>query len=267
LGREFLDDNVLDGAAVLAFFSLLAVFPAAIFVLSLLPSLEIPHLRQALVDLLYQILPQESAGLFEVTLRYVESEGKRGLIIFGLVLSLWSASSGVAAVMAQLNIVHDVKEGRPFWKARGLAIVLMLFFVALGIVMLSLVIFGGEIQSWMASLIGWSGALRAFFAALRWIIIAAALLLALAVAYRFGPDAKVKFRFISPGNVTAAILIALISLGFRFYVSVFSNYSAVYGNLAAAIILMLWLYMAGIAVLVGAEMDKIVASIRRSGRR
>lgn len=257
MGREILDDNVLDGAAVLAFFSLLAVFPAAIFVLSLLPSLQIPHLRQALVDLLYQILPQESASLFEVTVRYVASEGKSGLIIFGLVLSLWSASSGVAAVMDQLNLIHDVKEGRPFWKTRGLAIVLMLFFVALGIAALSLVIFGGAIQSWMASLIGWSGLLRGFFATLRWIIIAAAVLLALAVAYRFGPDADVKFRFISPGNVTAAILIALISLGFRFYVSVFSNYSATYGNLAAAIILMLWMYMAGIAVLVGEEINKI----------
>jgi membrane protein len=105
-------------------------------------------------------------------------------------------------------------------------------------------------------MIGWSRALLVFFATLRWIIIAAALLLALAVAYRFGPDATLSFRFISVGNVVAAILIALASTGFRFYVSWFGTYSVTYGSLAAIIILMLWMYLAGIAVLVGCEINK-----------
>ena len=265
--REVLDDNVLDGAAVLAFFFLLAVFPAAIFVLSILPSLSIPHLQQALVDLSYQVLPEQSASLFEVTVRYVAGEGKTWLTAFGLVLSLWSASSGAAAVMDQLNTIHDVKESRPFWKARGTAILLMLFLVFLGIVALSLVIFGGVIQSWVASMIGWSAALRLFFATLRWVILAAALLLALAVAFRFGPDADVRFRYISPGNVTAAVLIVLASIGFRFYVKEFGNYSATYGNLAAVIILMLWMYLAGIAVLVGGETDRILEKRGRERAR
>lgn len=263
LVRELLDDNVLDGAAVLAFFFLLAVFPAAIFMLSVLPSLSIPHLRQALVDLLYQILPEQSASLFEVTVRYVAGEGKEGLLTFGLVLSLWSASSGVAAVMGQLNAIHDVKEGRPFWKARGTAILLMLFCVVLGIVALSVAILGGAIQSWVASAIGWSAALRLFFASFRWIVLAAALLLALAVAYRFGPCADVRFRYLSPGNVTAVVLIALASIGFRFYVTEFGDYGATYGNLAAVIILMLWMYMAGIALLVGGEVNRLLEADRR----
>ena len=87
---------------------------------------------------------------------------------------------------------------------------------------------------------------------------AVALLLALAVTYRFGPDVNVKFRFISPGNVVAATLIALASIAFRFYVSKFGNYTATYGNLAAMIILMLWMYMAGIALLVGCEINAIL---------
>ena len=250
---------------MLAFFFLLAVFPAALFVLSLLPSLSIPHLQQAILDLLRQILPAESADLFEVTVRYVGSEAKKGILTFGLVFSLWSASSGVFSVMEQLNVVWDVKDRRPFWKARGTAIVLMLFFVALGIGALSLVIFGGAVQSWAAAAIGWSGPLRFFFAALRWIILAAALLLALAVAYRYGPDVDARFRFISPGNVSALILIALASAGFRFYVTKFGNYSATYGNLAAMIILMLWMYMAGIALLVGGEINKILQRHKAKG--
>lgn len=262
LWREILDDSVLNGAAVIAFFSLLAVFPAALFVLSLLPSLDIPHLQQALLDLLHQILPAQSADLFEVAVLYVGSETKKGLLTFGLVFALWSASSGVSAVMDQLNVVCHVRERRPFWKAKGIAILLMLFFVALGIAALSAAIFGGVIQSWIASRIGWSATLRLFFVAFRWIILAAALLLALAMAYRFGPDAEIEFRYFSPGSVAAAILIALASVGFRFYVSDFGNYSATYGSLAAMIILMLWMYMAGIALLVGCEINEIVRALK-----
>jgi membrane protein len=257
LWREIFDDCILDGAAVLAFFFLLAVFPAAIFVLSLLPTLSIPHLQQAMLDLLHQVLPDQSANFFEAPIRYVASE-RKGLLTFGLIVTLWSGSSGVYAVMEQLNAVGDIRDRRPFWKARGTSILLMLFFALLGIGSLGLVILGGVVQSWLASMVGWSQALRVFFATLRWIILAAALLLALAVAYRFGPDGKPRFRYLSPGNAAAAVLIALASVAFRVYVSKFGNYSATYGSLAAIIILMLWMYMAGIALLVGGEINSIL---------
>lgn len=253
--------HVLDGAAVLAFFFLLAIFPAAIFVFSLLPTLSIPHLQEAMLDLLNQALPEQSANFFEGTVRHVE--GGKGLLTFGVILALWSGSTGVYALMQQLNFIRNATDTRPFWKARGLAILLLIFFAALAIGALSLAIFGGVLQSGVASLIGWSSPLRIFFATLRWIIIAAALLLALAVAYRFGPDTKTRFRFLSPGNVLAAILIALASIGFRFYVSKFGDYSATYGSLAAIIILMLWMYFTGIAVLVGCETDKILQHRKR----
>ncbi|MGA9814797.1 MAG: YihY/virulence factor BrkB family protein [Terriglobales bacterium] len=256
--REIQDDHVPDGAAILAYYFLLAAFPAVIFVLSLLPFLPIPHLQQAILDLLHQILPEQSANLFEATVHYVASEGREGLLTFGVIFTLWSASTGIYAMVEQLNVVYGVKKRKPFWKARGTAILLMVLFVLLAIGSLSLVIFGGIVQSWLASIIGWSRPLLLFFATLRWIIIAGALLLALAVAYRFGPDVKVKFRFISPGNVVAATLIAIASAGFRFYVSRFGNYSATYGNIAAMIILMLWMYAAGIALLVGCEINSIL---------
>lgn len=257
LGRECNDDDILNGAAVLAFFFVLAIFPAMIFILSLLPSLSIPHLQQAILDLLRQVLPDQAASLFEGTIRYATSEGKGGLLTFGLIFTLWSGSTGVYAIMEQLNAICDVTERRSFWKARGIAILLTLFFVLLTIGALSLVIFGGAVQSWVAAMIGWSQPLRILFATLRWIILAAALLLALAVAYRYGPDGNGRFRFISPGNVAAAVLIALASAAFRLYVSRFGNYSATYGSLAAMIVLMLWMYLAGIALLAGWEINKL----------
>jgi membrane protein len=260
LWREIRDDHVIDGAAVLAFFFLLAVFPATIFVFSLLPALSIPHLQQAMLDLLSQVLPGQTATFFRGTVQQVSPHGKRGLLTFGLIFALWSGSSGVYAIMEQLNVICDVRDRRPFWKARGTAILLMLFFAVLAIGSLSLVIFGGVIQSSLASMIGWSRPLLFFFAALRWMILATALLLALAAAYSFGPDAAIPFRLTSPGNITAAGLIAAASIGFRIYVSRFGNYSAIYGSLAAIIILMLWMYLAGMALLIGGEVDALLES-------
>jgi len=258
--HEIQKDRVFTGAAALAYFLLLAVFPGAIFVLSLLPYLSIPHMQQAIMDLLHQILPAQSASLFGETVRNLVSEKKGGLLTFGFVFTLWSASTGMYAIVQQLNVAYDVKERRPFWKVQGTALVLMLLFVLLVIGSLSLVIFGGVIQSWLASMIGWSRPLLVFFAMLRWIIIGVALLLGLAIIYRFGPDVNAKFRFISPGNVIAAILIALVSIGVQFYVLEFGkNYNATYGSLGAVIILMLWLYLAGVAILAGGEINKILS--------
>ena len=260
LWHEVQEDQVFTGAAALAYFLLLAVFPGAIFVLSLLPYLPIPHMQQAIMDLLHQILPAQSAMLFGETVRNLVSERKGGLLTFGFVFTLWSASTGMYAIVQQLNVAYDVKERRPFWKVQGTALVLMLLFVLLVIGSLSLVIFGGLIQSWLASMIGWSRPLLIAFAMLRWVIIGSALLLGLAVIYRFGPDVNAKFRFISPGNVVAAILIALISLGVQFYVQEFGkNYNATYGSLGAVIILMLWLYLAGVAILAGGEINKLLS--------
>jgi membrane protein len=258
LWHEIEDDRVLDGAAALAYYLLLAIFPASIFALALLPYLSIPHLQQAITDLLHQILPPQSATVFEGTVQHVVSEKKGGLLTLGLVFTLWSASTGIYAMMEQLNLAYEAKERRPFWKVRGTAILLVPLFVLLVFGSLSLVIFGGVAQSWLASILGWSRPLVIFFATLRWIIIGASLLLGLAVIYWFGPDVNVKFRFISPGNVVGATLIALASIGFRCYVSSFGNYGATYGSLGAIIILMLWLYLAGIAVLVGCEINAIL---------
>ena len=124
--------------------------------------------------------------------------------------------------------------------------------------MVSLVIFGGVIQSSVASIIGWSHPLLVFFATLRWVIIAAAMFVALAMAYRFGPNANVRFRLISAGSITAVLMTALASLAFQLYVAKFGNYASTYGGLAAMIILMLWTFMAAIALLIGCEVNKML---------
>src|ERR1700733_13319627 len=167
LWREIDDHNTFNGAAALAYFLLLAIFPAAIFVISLLSYLSIPHLQHAMMDLLRQVLPEQSASLLKQTVGQVVAEKKGGLITFGAIFTLWSASTGVYALMEQLNLAYAARDTRPFWKVRGVAIALMLLFVLLVIGSLSLAILGGVVQSWLASIIGRSRPLLLFFATLR----------------------------------------------------------------------------------------------------
>jgi membrane protein len=228
-----------------------------ILLLSTLPYLNVPHLQEAILDLLSQVLPSQSATLLDQTVSQIVSQKPEGLLTLGAAFTIWSASAGIYAAMQQLNVAYEVKERRAFWKVRGISILLMAVFVLLAIASFSLIDFGGVVQSWVASIIGWRRPLLIFFATLRWIIIAAALLLGIAVIYRFGPDVSAKFRYLSPGSVAGAVFIAVASIAFRYYV-LFDNYSATYGSVGAIIILMLWLYLVGIALLVGGEIDSIL---------
>lgn len=266
LYNELSNHNVYNGAAALAFYLMLSIFPAAIFLLSLLPYLPIPHLHEAIMDLLGQVLPQESARLFTGTINDVTSQRHGGLLSFGLIFLIWSGSSGLYAIMHQLNITYDVKESRPFWKVRGTAMVLMGIFFSLVMGGFGLIVFDGFIQDWIGNHLGWNKPLLIFFASIRWIVISACLLLAIAIIYCFGPDVDQKFRFISPGSVFSFVSLVLASLGFRIYVAEFANYSATYGSIGAVIVLQLWLYIAGLVLLVGSEVNILVERYHRAGK-
>ena len=266
LHNEVSDHNVYNGAAALAFYMILSIFPAAIFLLSLLPYLPVPHLDKALMDLIKQFLPQQSATLFSGVVNQVTSQRSSGLLSFGLLFLLWSSSSGLYAVMQQLNITYEVKEGRPFWKIRGTALLLMVLFFILVIGGFALIVFGGVIQDWVGNSIGLRKPLLILFAAFRWVIIALLLLSAFAIIYYFGPDVEQKFRFISPGSLLGAVLLVLTSLGFRLYVADFSNYTATYGSLGAVIVLLMWLYIGGLVILVGSEVNVLLERRRPEGK-
>ena len=257
--KEIQDDNVFNGAAAIAYFLLFSIFPAAIFLISLIPYLPIPHLQQAIMDLLYQVLPEQSAKLLEGTVLNAIANKKGGVLTFGFFLMLWSASAGIFSAIEQMNITYDRKEHRPFWKVRltALFLLLIIFFLIVG--SLSLVIFGGVLQSGLARLIGWSTPLLIFFAVLRWMILAAFLILGLELTFYLGPDVPHRFRFISYGSLTGAILIAFASLGFQLYITHFRDYSATYGSLGAVIILMFWLYLVSTALLTGSEINAILS--------
>jgi membrane protein len=255
--REVKGDHLALGAAALAFYLVLALFPAAIFGLSLLPYLPIPDLEQTIMDLVHQALPAEVAGLLTGTVTSIVHNRSGGLVSFGFLFAIWSASSGLHAVMLALDLVYEVEERRSLVKARAVALGLTFAFFVLVVGALALVVFGGMLETFIGQHLGWSGALRAAFALIRWFVIVGALDLGFAIVYWAGPNLQQRFALLTPGSVFATIAIILASIAFNVYVSHFSHYGAVYGSLGAVIALLVWLFITGWVILLGAEVNRL----------
>jgi membrane protein len=265
LKHEVKQDHVSSGAAALAYYLILALFPALIFLLNLLPYLPIPNLDQAILALLHEAMPPDAANLVTGVVHEVTSKKQGGLLSFGFIGTLWASSNGMFAVMQQLNLIHHATEGRSFLKARGIAILLTILFGILLIGAFVLVVLGGQVQTWLASKFGLNEFILTLFAGLRWMIIFAAVLLGFELIYYLGPNIKQRFKWISPGSVLGVLLLSAASVGFRIYLENFNTYSATYGSLGAAIILLLWLYITGQTLLIGSEINTLLASESRKG--
>lgn len=248
---ELADSKVENGAAALAFHAMLALFPAAIFGLSILPYLPIPNLQRAIFDLLGDLLPRNAAQLFNDTVQRLLSQKHTGLLSFGLLFAIWSASSGLVAMMEELDVVHRARRTRGVLRARGKALVLLLCLFALIVTTCTVVIFAGMLQD----RIGSTDLLLTAFAALRWVVIAFALLVATAALYRVGPTRSHPFRLWSAGSVFATAGQLLASFAMKFYVARFADYDALYGSLGAVIVLLLWMFVFGWVFLLGAVID------------
>ena len=242
--REIEEDHIGQGAAALAFYWMLALFPAAIFLLTMLAYLPIPHLERALMHFTRTTLPADAAALLSGFVDNVLTHKRGGLLSFGAVLTIWSTSSGIHALMHQLNVAWDVHEERPFWKRRAVALVIAMCFVLLVIAAFGLVVFGRELH------------LRI----LRWAIVCIALNAGIALIYHYGPNVRRPFRLATPGSLLALAMLIVASVGFQVFVSRVASFNLTYGSLGAAITLMLWLYLAGWAILLGAELDATLAS-------
>jgi len=244
---------------------MLAIFPAMIFVLAVIPYLPIANVDQAIMDLLRQALPASAAEMFTGVVQEVALEQRGGLLSFGLLAALWATSTGMYAIMQQLNITYGVKEERGFLQARLVAIALSLLFVVLVLGALSLIVLGGQIQEWLGSRFDIGDAPLAFFTVFRWVIILTALLLAFSLIYYLAPNVKQRFKFITTGSVVGVVALLIASLAFAWYTQSIGDYAATYGSVGAVIVLMMWLFIAGLAILFGSEINVLIE--RRSGSK
>ncbi|MGH7263272.1 MAG: YihY/virulence factor BrkB family protein [Candidatus Rokuibacteriota bacterium] len=252
---ELWADEVLDRAAALSYYFLFALFPALLFLTALLGLVSEPQLMDQLVSQANQVLPEDAASLLTRTLGEVRRGGTAGLVSLGALLALWAASSGMASVMAALNVAYEVDEPRPWWKRRLLALALTVGFSLFTVTALLLLVFGPRIGEAVAGWVGLGGVFTALWNVLRWPVLIALVLTAIALVYYLAPAARQRWRWVTPGSVVAVALWLAASIGLRAYVRNFGDYGATYGSLGGVILLVLWLYVSSVVLLLGAEVN------------
>jgi membrane protein len=265
--REINDDNCLGLAAQLAYYFILALFPALIVVVAVASFFPPSALREVL-NALAPFTPPEALALIRTQLDAILASEQTGLLTVGVLGALWSSSAALTAIIDTLNRAYDLDETRPWWKVRLLGIALTVGLAVFILTAFTLVVAGPELARWVTDRLGFATEVATAWAVLQWPIVFLLVAFGVALIYYFAPDADQDWAFITPGSTLATALWLVASLGFRFYVQNFSDYNATYGALGGAVLLLLWLYVSGLAVLVGAELNSEIehASPRRGER-
>jgi membrane protein len=253
VAKEVKQDQVPLLAAGVAFYLLLALFPAVIAGISIYGLVANPTTVRDQIAGLTETLSPETAKLVGEQIRQVTAGagGALGLAtVLGIAIALWSASSGMKALITGINMTYDETDSRKFIKLRGLALLLTLGAMVLLAVALAL------IAGFPAVPDTWPAVLRGLVAVLRFVVLAGLLVAGLAVLYRYAPDRdEPKWTWVSWGSGIATLLWVLASVGFSVYATFFGNYNKTYGALAGVIILMFWLFLTAFVVLLGAELN------------
>jgi membrane protein len=252
------ENDLLGLAGQLTYFFLLSFFPFLIFLVAL-AGLVLDDPESAVRRLIGEsagFLPREAVELLVAYLdRTLRGTGS-GVLIFGIVTTLWMGSAASISITKAANRAYGLEETRPFWKLRGTSVLLALGFTLL-MTALSLVAFGVEI--FVGRLGEALGPLLALWDVARWAGAFAVVTAALSVLYYLAPDAQVPFKWITPGGFAATVLMFVASASLSFYASRLGNYDRIYGQLGAVIVFMLWLYAMGLMVLVGVEINAVLA--------
>lgn len=252
---EMNQDNLSLVAAGIAFYGLLAIFPAIAAAISLYGLVADPATVEQQMSSLMGVMPQEAAGILREQLRSLASQPSAGLsagLIGGLLLTLWSSAKGTKALMQGLNIVYDEDERRGFFRLNGTAFLLTAGGIVFGLVALALV----AVLPALLGLLPLPDWLRATVSLVRWPVLLGVVLVALAAAYRYGPSRRLaKWTWVSWGAVAATVLWLVASIGFSVYVSNFGSYGKTYGSVGAVVILMMWFYLTAYVALLGAELN------------
>lgn len=258
LVKKSFEDNIFNGAAALAFYWFLALFPLMILILGLVAYIPIANLDSLILGWLESALPGNASELFQSTVQEITGSQQGGLITFGAIASVFVASMGFQSLIDNLNFTYRIKEGRSFWKARLVSLTLLFAFVFLSVGGFCLLAIRDSVQGWVSKQFGSIWVLSWGFEVFRWGLVAIFIFLSHALIYFLGPDIRQKFLHIIPGSLVSSILFILGSIALQFYIERFADYSSIYGSLGTVIALLLWLNLMGIILLLGSEVNVLL---------
>ena len=251
-------NDLLGLAGQLAYFFLLFFFPFLIFLVSLTglvignPEASLKSLFEALTGLVPATAQTLVFDYVDRTLRTANT----GVLVLGILGALWLGQAASISITKAANRSYRLEENRPFWRLRGTCLIMTLGFTLL-IAVLTLAMF--NFGAYVSAIAGLPDSATSLGKPLSWAMVFVAITLALDLLYYLAPDAKLPFKWITPGGFLATILLFLADGALSYYVSKLGNYGQVYGQLGAVIVFMLWLYVTGLMVLLGLEINAVLA--------
>lgn len=255
--KEFSSDDMSTYASALAYRALFSLFPFLLFLLALLGFLNLSDFFDWIRQQAALALPPMAMEQVNPVIDQLQRQ-QGGLLSFGILAALWTASVGFRSLMNAMNRAYDVREGRPTWKLMLLSVLYTVGSAVLLLACAMLMVLGPQVMGWLADLVGLRDVVVVLWAWLRWPVVIFLMMLLVAVLYYVTPDVEQKFRFITPGSVLAVVVWVAASLAFGIYVQNFADYNATYGSIGAIIVLLLYFYISAAVLLLGAELNAVI---------
>ena len=258
-GKESLNDHITNLAAALAYYAFLAI-PALLLVsVGVFGLFADEDAVTEIIQRLQGVIPQEAVDLVETSLRQVtETQANSGLamIIVGSVLALWTVTGAMDTLMWALNSAYDQEETRGFIKRRLTALAMVALMLIAFVLAFGLLVLGPHVSGWIGDAVGMEALVKWLWWTAQWPILILGLLVAFATVLYLGPNVDhPRWRFLTFGTVLAVVVWLVASGAFSLYVSQFGSYNKAWGSLAAVIIMLTWLWISGLALLFGAELN------------
>jgi membrane protein len=249
------NDDILNLAAQQAYYFFFALFPALLFVVAIASFFPLQTLTDEVVARLGGIAPSAVIEIINEQLSELGKQNSGGILTFAFLLTIWSSSGAMVSIITTLNAAYDVTETRPWWKTRLIAIGLTVGIAVFTLASMFLVIAGPGLAERVATSMNLGEAFKWTWWLLQWPLVFLLVAFAIGLVYYFAPDVEQDWVWITPGSVLATLLWLVVSLGLKFYYQLVPNANASYGAIGGIMVLMLWFYCSGIALLMGAEMN------------
>jgi membrane protein len=257
-GKQALDDQITDLAAALAYYSFLAIPSILLVALGVFSVFADASAVQGLIDRVGTVAPAEATALLDDSLTRMTQNDSGGIAmaLVGFVLALWTTTGAMTAFMRALNRAYDRDETRGFVRQRVVAILMVAVMLAAFALVFGLLVMGPALSGWIGSAVGIEAALQWVWWLAQWPVLVVGLLAAFATVLYLGPNVDhPRWQFITPGSVFAVLVWLLVSGLFAVYTATFASYNKAWGTLAAVIVMLTWLWLTGLALLFGAEIN------------
>lgn len=263
VATHFVDDNVIDAGAMMAYYAVMALFPMVIFVLSLaLLIIPADTVRQGLAMATETMPPSVRDTIADRVHQLITTSGA-GFAVLGVAIALWSASRGAVSLTVALNTVYNKKETRTWFRRQLIALAVTVAVAVIAVVALALLVAGPYVGGLLESRYGLGAQFDTAWNVGRWVGAGLLVMFVWAIAYKFLPNTDAPFRVFTPGAVVGVLLWLGISALFGLYLGHFNSYEATYGTLGGAIIFLTWLWLSSISMLTGAEINDVLADARK----